>query len=192
MRQWRAALVAVLGLSLITGLAYPLVVTGLCQLLFPRSANGSLLRRDDRVVGSRLIGQLFEDAGYFHGRPSSAGNGYDPLASGPSNLGPLSKKLEASLQAESRGALAEGQSAPLPSDRLTGSGSGLDPDVSPANAHGQVARVARARGLPEADMHLLVDAHVQGRSLGVFGEPRVNVLELNLALDELAASHAVH
>jgi potassium-transporting ATPase KdpC subunit len=185
MKLWRAAFVAVVGLSAITGLLYPLLVTGLCQLLFPDAANGSLLRRGDAVVGSRLIGQLVEDGRYFHGRPSSAGNGYDPLASSPSNLGPLSKKLQASFSTESQAALAEGQSAPIPSDRLTGSGSGLDPDISPANARGQVRRVAGARGLQDKDVQALVDAHVQERTLGLFGEPRVNVLELNLALDEL-------
>jgi K+-transporting ATPase ATPase C chain len=184
-KTWRAAIVAVVGLTLLTGLAYPLAITGLCQLVFPDTANGSLLRRENKVVGSRLVGQLFEDARYFHGRPSSAGSGYDPLASGPSNLGPLSQKLQQSLQTEALAALAEGQSVPFPSDRLTGSASGLDPDVSPANAHGQASRVARARGMPQAQVDLLVDAHTQGRPLGIFGEPRVNVLELNLALDDL-------
>jgi potassium-transporting ATPase KdpC subunit len=191
MRLWRAAFVAVVGLMVITGLAYPLLMTGLCQLFFPNAANGSLLRRGDAVVGSRLIGQLFEDGRYFRGRPSSAGNGYDPLASGPSNLGPLSKKLQSNLQTESQAALAEGQMTPLPSDRLTGSGSGLDPDISPANAHGQVARVAKARGVREQELHALVDAHVNGRTLGLLGEPRVNVLELNLALDEIGNRAAV-
>jgi K+-transporting ATPase ATPase C chain len=182
-KLWRAAFIAVAGLGMITGVFYPLLVTGLCQLLFPAAANGSLVRRDGAVVGSRLIGQLFEDERYFHGRPSSAGNGYDPLASGPSNLGPLSKKLQASVENEAQAARAEGQSSPMPSDRLTGSASGLDPDISPANAHGQVPRVARARRLREEELHALVDAHLEGRSLGLFGEPRVNVLELNLALE---------
>jgi K+-transporting ATPase ATPase C chain len=183
MKLWRAAFVAVAGLGVITGFLYPMVVTGLCQFLFPAAANGSLVRRGDSVVGSRLIGQLFEDERYFHGRPSSAGSGYDPLASGPSNLGPLSKKLQASVESEAQAARTEGQSSPIPSDRLTGSASGLDPDISPANAHGQVPRVARARGLREAELHALVDSHVEGRTLGLFGEPRVNVLELNLALE---------
>jgi potassium-transporting ATPase KdpC subunit len=185
MKPWRAAFVAVIGLGVITGVVYPLLVTGLCQLFFREGANGSLIRRGDTVVGSRLIGQAFEDGRYFHGRPSSAGSGYDPLASGPSNLGPLSRKLQGSFQTESKTAIAEGQTSPLPSDRLTGSGSGLDPDISPANARGQVPGVARARGVQEQELRALVDAHVQGRTLGLFGEPRVNVLELNLALDSL-------
>jgi len=189
-KTWRAALVAVLGLMVVTGVAYPLLVTGLCQLLFSGAANGSLVSRGDKVVGSRLIGQLFEDGRYFHGRPSSAGSGYDPLASSPSNLGPLSQKLQQGFASEGAAALAEGQSVPFPSDRLTGSGSGLDPDVSPANAHGQVKRVARARGLTDSDLDALVDAHVEGRTFGLFGEARVNVLELNLALDELRPSPA--
>jgi potassium-transporting ATPase KdpC subunit len=191
MKLWRAAFIAVVGLSAITGLLYPLLVTGLCQLLFPDAANGSLIHRGDGVVGSRLIGQLFEDARYFHGRPSSAGNGYDAQASSASNLGPLSQKLQQSLQTESQAALAEGQPSPLPSDRITGSASGLDPDISPANAHGQVPRVARARGVQEQELHALVDAHVQGRALGLFGEPRVNVLELNLALDSVGKQAAI-
>jgi K+-transporting ATPase ATPase C chain len=186
-KAWRAAFAAVFGLLIVTGLGYPLLLTGICQLFFPETANGSLIRQGDKVDGSRPIGQLFEDARYFHGRPSSAGYGYDPLASSPSNLGPLSQKLQQNLKTEAQAALAEGQSAPFPSDRLTGSGSGLDPDISPANAQGQAGRVAKARGVSEMEVQLLVDSHTQGRTFGLFGEPRVNVLELNLALDALAA-----
>ncbi len=190
MKTWRAAFVAVFGLLIVTGLGYPLLVTGLCQLFFPEAANGSLTVRGDKIVGSRLIGQLFDDARTFHGRPSSAGNGYDPLASGASNLGPLSQKLQQGVQAEAQAARAEGQVSPFPADRLTGSGSGLDPDISPANALGQVGRVARARGLGEEKLRHLIDTHTQGRTLGLWGEPRVNVLELNLAVDELAPKRA--
>lgn len=184
----RAALVATLALAAITGLAYPIAVTGLCQLALPTSANGSLLRRADGAVqGSSLIGQAFSEPRFFWGRPSAAGSGYDPQASGASNLGPTSRKLAQSFAAEAAKARADGVTGPIPVDRLTGSGSGLDPDISIANARGQSARVAKARGLPQAQVDALLETHGQRRELGLFGEPRVNVLELNLALETIAS-----
>ena len=178
----RAATVATLALMVLTGLAYPLAVTGVSQLFWPRAANGSLALADGGVVGSELIGQAFADPRSFWGRPSAAGSGYDPQASSPSNLGPTSQKLADSFGVEAAKARADGVVGPIPADRLTGSGSGLDPDISIENALGQCARVARARGLGADRVRALVQAHVQGRSLGLFGEPRVNVLELNRAV----------
>ncbi len=179
----RAALVATLGFMALTGLAYPLAVTGLCQALLPHAANGSLVTAGDgTVVGSELVGQPFSSPRFVWPRPSSAGNGYDPQTSSPSNLAPTSQKLADAFKAEAEKARADGVSGPIPADRLTGSGSGLDPDISVDNALGQSARIARARGLSEDRVRALVLANAQGRSLGLFGEPRVNVLALNRAL----------
>jgi K+-transporting ATPase ATPase C chain len=173
-------------LTVLTGLVYPGVVTGICQALFPAQANGSLIRRNGRVVGSALIGQNFTRPEYFHPRPSAAGaDGYDASMSAGSNLGPTSKKLierVRSAAAELRGGQAI--DGPIPSDLLTASASGLDPDVSPASALLQAARVANARGAPVEGVKRLVEQFIQRRALGVLGEPRVNVLLLNLALDE--------
>lgn len=180
----RAALVSTLALMVLTGLVYPYALTGLCQLLMSSQANGSLVHGfDGKVVGSELIGQGFSDPGHFWPRPSSAGNnGYDPQASGPSNLGPTSQKLVDQLRAEAQKARAEGVTGPIAADELTGSGSGLDPDISVENALQQVPRIAKARGVGEDQLRKLVNEHVQERALGLFGEPRVNVLELNLGL----------
>jgi K+-transporting ATPase ATPase C chain len=183
----RRGVVALALFTVITGLAYPLVVYGVGQLAFRDAANGSLVERDGKVVGSRLIGQSFSDPRYFWGRPSAAGqDGYDPTASGASNLGPTSRKL-ADTVAERLQALLKANpgktAADVPAELVTASASGLDPDISPAAAEFQVERVAKARGLDPAALRRLVRAHTEGRVLGVLGEPRVNVLELNLALD---------
>ena len=185
-RQLAPALVVFLALTLLTGIAYPLAVTGVAQVAFPGRADGSLLERDGRVMGSRLIGQAFAGARYFHPRPSAAGEGYDAMASSASNLGPTNPELIDEVRARTaayrrENGLRPGQQVPV--DAVTASGSGLDPDISTANARLQATRVARARGLALDDVLALVDAHTDGRSLGFLGEPGVNVLELNLALD---------
>ncbi|MGA2383854.1 MAG: potassium-transporting ATPase subunit KdpC [Gemmatimonadales bacterium] len=186
--QLRPAIVVTLVLMLITGVLYPGVVTGIAQLLFPRQANGSLVTVDGRVVGSLLIGQTFASARYFHARPSAAGNGYDDTLSTGTNLGPTSAKLADTLivqAVDSAVKLDHWVKGQIPADLVTSSGSGLDPEISPASAEGQVPRVARARGLDVATVRALVARHTKGRTLGILGEPRVNVLWLNLALDSL-------
>ncbi len=175
-------------LCVITGVIYPGVVTGLAQVLFPRQANGSLVTVNGRVVGSSLIGQPFTRPEYFHPRPSAAGNGYDGAASSGTNKGPTDRKLADTLiaQAVSDAVTNDGAvKGSIPSDMVTASGSGLDPHISPANAQLQVARVARARGVDSARVRTLVDAHTEGRQFGFFGERRVNVLLLNIALDSM-------
>jgi K+-transporting ATPase ATPase C chain len=208
LRQLRPAIVSVVTLTVLCGIVFPLAITGIAQLIFRHQANGSLLVRDGRVVGSHLIGQGVSGPGYFHPRPSAAGGGYDATASAGTNLGPTSEKLingihkrlpngeddpgnysgirDLAAAYRQENGLAAG--TPLPADAVTRSGSGLDPDISPANAALQVARVAQARGLPAGLVRGMVLNHTEGRTLGLLGEPRVNVLELNLALD--AASTA--
>ena len=186
--QLRPAIVVTLVLMVITGLLYPGVVTLIAQLFFPRQSNGSLVTVDGHVVGSLLIGQTFASARYFHARPSGAGNGYDDTLSSGTNLGPTSAKLADTLivqAVDSAVKLDHWVKGQIPTDFVTSSGSGLDPDISPASAEGQVARVARVRGLDPATVRSLVSRHTVGRTLGIFGEPRVNVLWLNLALDSL-------
>lgn len=183
-RQLLPALLAFLAFTLLTGLAYPLAVTAVAQVAFPGQADGSLIERDGRVVGSRLIGQNFAGPRYFHPRPSAAGEGYDAMASSPSNLGPTNEKLLRAVD-ERRAAYRQANDAPAPIDALTASGSGLDPHISQANARLQAPRIARARGLDPGDVLALVAEHTASRSLGFLGEPGVNVLELNLTLDEL-------
>lgn len=170
--------------TLLLGVMYPLVVTGLAQALFPAKANGQLIVRNGTVVGSRIIGQAFSSSGYFHSRPSAAGTGYDAAASAGTNLGPTNKKLIESVKAAVDAARQENPSAPVPVDLVTSSASGLDPHISPASAAFQVPRVARERGMSEVDVRRVVAAHTEGRQLGFLGEPVVNVLELNLALDD--------
>jgi len=185
-RHVRPALTMTAALVVITGLIYPAVVTGLAQLLFPRSANGSLVERNGAVVGSALIGQSFAAADYFHPRPSAAGSGYVGDSSGGTNKGPTDRVLADSMIA---GAVARvvaedgGVRGQIPADMVTSSASGLDPDISPANAELQVARVARARGVDPERVRAIVAGHTAARQLGFLGEPRVNVLLLNLALD---------
>jgi K+-transporting ATPase ATPase C chain len=188
-QQMFRGLKMMLVLTVLTGLAYPLVVTGLCQVLFRDRANGSLIPANGKIVGSELIGQSFTRPEYFHGRPSAAGDkGYDGMASGAANLGPTNQKLADRVSADLKAFRAEnpGFTGPVPADLLTSSGSGLDPDISPASAEAQVARVAAARGLTADGVRQLVAAGTAGRQLGFLGEPRVNVLKLNLALDQAA------
>ena len=188
-RQLRPAILVTLVLMVITGLAYPGLVTALAQLLFPRQANGSLVVVRDTVVGSEWIGQRFARAEYFHPRPSAAGTGYDDTLSAGTNKGPTDRKLADTLIAQavdSAVRLDHAVKGRVPSDLVTSSGSGLDPHISPASAELQVARVARARGLDTAVVRRLVTRYTEGRQFGFLGEPRVNVLRLNLALDSLS------
>jgi potassium-transporting ATPase KdpC subunit len=184
----RPALVLLMLFSVLTGLVYPLAITGVAQVLFPRQAAGSLVARAGRTLGSTLIGQNFTDAGHFWGRPSaSAPQPYNALASGGSNLGPLNPALTDAVKARVAALRSAdpGNAAPVPVDLVTASGSGLDPDISVAAALYQVGRIARVRALPPAQVQMLIAAHTRGRLLVILGEPRVNVLELNLALDAL-------
>jgi K+-transporting ATPase ATPase C chain len=178
-----AAVLMTIVTTLILGIVYPLVITGIAQVAFPDKANGQLIERDGKVVGSRIIGQGFSSPGYFHSRPSAAGMGYDAANSAGSNLGPTNKKLVDAVKANVEAAHKDNPGAPVPIDLVTTSASGFDPHLTPASADFQVPRVARERVMSEADVRRLVNAHTEGRQLGFFGEPRVNVLELNLALD---------
>jgi K+-transporting ATPase ATPase C chain len=185
-RQLLPALLVFLVLTVLTGVLYPLAVTAFAQVAFPGRADGSLIERDGQVVGSRLIGQGFSGESYFHPRPSAAGDGYDGASSSASNLGPTNGDLLTAV-AERVAAYRElnglAADAEVPVDAVTSSGSGLDPHISPENASLQTARIARVRGIPLSEVLALIDDHTDGQSLGFLGEPGVNVLELNLALD---------
>ena len=195
LREIRPAILVLLALTLITGLAYPLAITGVAGAIFPKQAQGSLIERDGKVVGSALIGQEFKSDRYFHGRPSAStapdpadssktvAAPYNAANSGGSNLGPTSKALNDRIKEDVEKLKAENPSSPVPVDLVTTSASGLDPDISPDAALFQVPRVANARNLPEASVRDMVNQKTQGRLFGLFGEPRVNVLALNLALD---------
>jgi potassium-transporting ATPase KdpC subunit len=175
-----------LATTVLLGIVYPLVVTGLAQVIFPRQANGELIRRNGTVIGSRLLGQPFTAPGYFYSRPSAAGPaGYDPTSSGGSNLGPTNKTLIDRVEASVKQLQPTNPGTPIPVDLVTTSGSGLDPDISPAAAEFQVPRVAKERRMSEEDVRTFVAKHTEGRQLGFLGERRVNVLELNLDLDSV-------
>jgi potassium-transporting ATPase KdpC subunit len=169
--------------TILFGLLYPLGVTALSQLLFPRQANGSLIHKNKEVVGSELLGQTFSDPKYFHSRPSSAGAGYDAGQSSGSNLAPTNRQLVDRITSDAAKLSAENPSTPIPIDLLTSSGSGLDPDITPAAAQFQVPRISQTRNIPESTVRALIDQHTRQRQLGILGEPRVNVMELNAALD---------
>jgi K+-transporting ATPase ATPase C chain len=179
----RIAILITLVTTLLFGIIYPLGITAIAQLLYPAEANGSLMRRNGQLVGSRLLGQTFSSPGYFHSRPSAAGNGYDASQSGGSNLGPTNHQLIDRVKGNVEKLRGENPGAAIPVDLVTASGSGLDPEISPAAAEFQVPRVARERGMTEAAVRALVSKHTLLRQFGFLGEPRVRVLELNLDLD---------
>jgi len=183
-RNFIVAILMTVVTTVLLGIGYPLAVTGLAQVLFPAKANGQLIERNGQIVGSAIIGQAFSSPGYFRSRPSAAGMGYDAANSGGTNLGPTNRKLIDAVKRAVSDAQEENPGTPVPVDLVTSSASGLDPHISPAAAAFQVPRVAKERGMSETDVKQLVDEFTQGRQLGFLGEPRVNVLQLNLALDD--------
>jgi len=189
MKNLKISILMTIVTTLLLGIVYPFVVTGLAQLIFPKQANGGLITQDGKIVGSRLIGQPFSSPGYFRSRPSAAGNGYDAGNSSGSNLGPTNKMLIDRVNGDVQKLQAENPNMPIPMDLITTSGSGLDPHISPEAAAFQTPRVARERSMTETDVRALIAKHAEGRQLGFLGEPRVNVLELNLDLD---AVHPLH
>jgi K+-transporting ATPase ATPase C chain len=178
------AILMTIATTILLGIIYPLVVTGLAQLIFPKKANGQLIDKAGKIVGSSLIGQSFTGAAYFHSRPSAAGNGYDAANSNGSQLGPTNQKLIDRVKGDVATAQADNPGTPVPIDLVTTSGSGIDPHITPAAAEFQLSRIAKERGASIDQLRLLVARHTEGRQLGFLGEPRVNVLELNLELDE--------
>ena len=183
---WRTSIRFTLLTTLLFGIGYPLVVTGIAGAIFPHKAAGSLILKNGQVVGSELLAQSFTSDRYFHPRPSAAGNGYDATSSGGSNLAQSNTKLVQRIQGDIDKLSTENPGHPVPIDAVTTSGSGLDPEITPDNAYFQAQRVARARGLSDAQVRQAIEQHTAGRTFGVLGEPRVNVLELNLALDQLS------
>jgi potassium-transporting ATPase KdpC subunit len=179
----RISVLITLATTVIFGLLYPLAVTGIAQLFFPHQANGSLIEKNGQIVGSELIGQTFSGPGYFHSRPSAAGTGYDASQSSGSNLAPTNHQLIDRIKSDSARLHAENPNAPIPVDLVTASGSGLDPEISPAAAEFQVARIAKDRNISESEVRRLIAKHTLARQFGFLGEPRVRVLELNLDLD---------
>jgi potassium-transporting ATPase KdpC subunit len=186
----RPAIVLLLLFTVITGLLYPFAITGIAQVVFPHQANGSLIKEGDRVIGSELIGQNFAKPEYFHPRPSAAGDGYNAGGSSGSNLGPTSKALADNIGQRVADARKDGVTGPVPADMVTASGSGLDPDISPANASDQAPRIAAARGIPLETVRDLIARTTEGSTLGILGEPHVNVLALNRQLDRMGAESA--
>ncbi len=183
---WKTSILFTLVTALLLGIGYPLVVTGIAALLFPHKAAGSLILKDGQVIGSELLAQSFTSDRYFHPRPSAAGNGYDATSSGGTNLAQSNAKLVQRIQGDIDKLVAQNPGKPVPIDMVTYSGSGLDPDITPDNAYYQAPMVAKARGLSEDQVRALIAQHIAGRDLGFLGEPRVNVLDLNLALDKLS------
>jgi potassium-transporting ATPase KdpC subunit len=178
------AILMTIATTLVFGIVYPLVVTGIAQVIFPKQANGQLIRKDGKTIGSSIVGQGFSGPGYFHSRPSAAGNGYDASNSNGSQFGPTNQKLIARVKGDVAAAQAENPNMPVPVDLVTASASGLDPHITPAAAEYQLPRIAKERGTTVDQLRTLLAKHREGRQLGILGEPRVNVLELNLELDE--------
>jgi K+-transporting ATPase ATPase C chain len=183
-KNLQIAVLMTIATTILLGIIYPLVMTGIAQVIFPKKANGQLIQKAGRVVGSSIIGQGFTSPGYFHPRPSFAGNGYDAANSNGSQLGPTNQKLIDRVKGDVSTAQAENPGTPVPIDLVTGSASGLDPHITPANAEFQMPRIAKERGIAVDQLRALMDKHTEGRQWGFLGEPRVNVLELNLDLDQ--------
>lgn len=191
LKELKPAILITIVLTILTGIIYPLAVTGIAQGMFPKQANGNLIVENGKVIGSELIGQNFTKPEYFHSRPSAAGsNGYDATSSGGSNLGPTNPALGDRLKKDADAFRKDNPdyTGPIPADAITTSGSGLDPEISPANAIAQAPRVAKMRGVEVAKIRSLIDLNMSGRDLGIFGEPRVNVLKLNMMLDQAYAA----